>query len=91
MIFKGISLKIDVRGDVVVDQRIKERYLDLQETIRKDSGYQALVREYEILSRQLSGQMEAMTRDQQDAVTDYCGLLIELQWKVLEYALGLKT
>ena len=88
MIFKGYSLKMDVRGGEVVDQKIKERYLDLQESIRKDCDYQALVREYEDRSRRLSEKMESMTREQQDAVTDYCGVLIELQWKVLEHAIS---
>ena len=64
------------------------KILDLQESIRKDCDYQALVREYERLSRQLAGQMVSMTREQQDAVTDYCGVLIELQWKVLERAIS---
>lgn len=71
-----------------MDKKVKERFLDILKTVRKDSAYQALLREYEVLSRQLSGQMISMTREQQDAVTDYCGVLIELQWKVLEHVLS---
>ena len=73
-----------------MEQKVKEEFLELQRTIRKDRVYQMLIREDELIGRKLSGQMASMTREQQDAVTDYCGVLIELQWKVLEHALSLE-
>lgn len=69
-------------------EKKSEQLLDILESVWQEADYQELVREYEIRSVRLIGQLRSMNQPQRDAVMDYCGLLIELHIKILEYALS---
>ena len=63
------------------------RFLEEEEALRKDPEYQALLQEFVRSGETLCRQLAAMNQTQADAVTDYCGLLIELHWTVLSHFL----
>ena len=67
-----------------MDRAIFDRILQSQEDFRSDPEYRCLLQEYEQRNVQLIGQLETMTEKQRSAVLDYCGVLIELQYKMLE-------
>ena len=53
--FKGTLSSKEICS--IMDQKVKEEFLELQRTIREDRAYQMLIREYELIGRKLSGQM----------------------------------
>ena len=63
------------------------RFLEEEEALRKDPEYQALLQEFARSGETLCRQLVTMNQAQADAVTDYCGLLIELNWAVLMHFL----
>lgn len=70
-----------------MDKEKFARFLEREEIIRKDPEYQALLWEFEHRSETLRQQLSTMNQPQADAVTDYCGSLIELHWAVLTHFL----
>ena len=68
-------------------QELTNDVLNLMDIAAKDPEYQQLLREYEIRSATLIRQLTDLSQIQQNAVTDYCGLLIEMHTRLLELAL----
>lgn len=64
--------------------------MDAQDAMKADADYAALFREQELLNARFLQQLSTMTREQQDAVMDDCGLLIELHLRTLKYVLERK-
>lgn len=67
-----------------MDKHIFDKILTAQENLSKKPEYQDLLKEYEILNTRFLQQMETMTAEQQSAVWDYCGMLIEMHIHTLE-------
>lgn len=75
-----------------MDSAMFDRILKAQEKIATDSTHQALWEEYEALNLRLQQQLETMTPEQKEVVTDYFGLVIELHLRTLKAVLeGEKT
>ena len=60
-----------------------QKWLRLQERASHDAHFQRLRAEYALRDRQLKEALKTMTLRQQDAVTDYIGLLIEMHTTLL--------
>ena len=85
MIFKGISLKISVTKEgISMDRRVFEKIVAAQEEFCKKPEYQKILEEHERLHAHFLQQVETMNPEQQSAVWDYCGLLIEMHLHMLE-------
>ena len=84
MLFKGISLKIGVSGGWYMNRTTFNKLLEAQERIATDPTHQALWEEHEALNLRFQQQLETMTPEQQAAVTDYFGLVIELHLRTLK-------
>ena len=85
MIFKGISLKIKHnQGGNTVNKAIFDKILDAQEMLSAKPEYQNLIKEYELRNERFLEQVKTMNPEQQSAVWDYCGMLIEMHLHMLE-------
>ncbi len=78
------------KGGVTVGRDTGKKVLELQEEARKISDFQELVKEYEIRNERMIRICQELTPAQQEGIFDYIGLLIELQNKLLLYALEKK-
>ena len=63
-----------------------EKLLKIQAIAHKDTAFQRLSQEYDLLDSRLQLALKTMDEQQQNAVTDYIGLLIEMHMKLLEIA-----
>lgn len=63
-----------------------EKLLKIQAIAHKDPAFQRLSQEYDLLDSGLQLALQTMDEQQQTAVTDYIGLLIEMHMKLLEIA-----
>ena len=85
MIFKGISLKIKHnQGGDTVNKGIFDKILDAQEMLSAKPEYENLMKEYELRNKRFLEQVKTMNPEQQSAVWDYCGMLIEMHLHTLE-------
>ena len=85
MIFKGISLKLKhYNGGDAVDKAIFDKILDAQEMLSAKPEYENLMKEYELRNKRFLEQVKTMNPEQQSAVWDYCGMLIEMHLHTLE-------
>ena len=64
------------------------KVLDAQEKMFDDPNYQKLLAEHEMLNTRFLRQLDTMNSEQQEAVMDYCGLLIEMHLRTLEFILS---
>ena len=67
-----------------MDKVIFEKILDAQEQLVAKPEYQNLMKEYELRNARFLEQVETMNQEQQAAVWDYCGMLIEMHLHTLE-------
>ena len=67
-----------------MDKAIFEKILEAQERLFAKPEHQNLMEEYELLRVRFLEQVKTMTEEQQSAVWDYCGILIEMHLHTLE-------
>lgn len=69
-----------------MDKTAFKKIWELQESFQTHPEYQQLLAEHERLNAKLLKQLDTMNDSQRNAVLDYCGILIELHLKMLEYS-----
>ena len=57
--------------------------LQIEEALREDPGYQHLMAEHEVLNPRFLAAVEELGQEQQDAIYDYLGLLIQMHTEML--------
>ena len=67
-----------------MDQKCVNKLLELQESLRFDPDYQALQEEHTARNARFLETVNALDRQQQDAIFDYLGVLLEMHNKMLE-------
>ncbi len=67
-----------------MDKTVFEKILTAQEELYKNPEYGDLLAEYEQLQKRFLEQVKTMNKEQQSAVWDYCGMLIEIHLHTLE-------
>ena len=67
-----------------MDKVLFEKILTAQETLYKNPEYKLLLAEYAQLQECFLEQIKTMNKEQQSAVWDYCGMLIEMHLHTLE-------
>ena len=70
-----------------MDKTVFDKIYLLQDQIRNDSAYQQVLAEHERLNAELLNQLDTMNESQRNAVLDYCGVLVEMHLKILEYSI----
>ena len=69
-----------------MDKQATVKLLTVQEALLDDPGYQALLREHEILNARFLETVKALEESQRSAIFDYLGLLTEMHTRQLEQA-----
>ncbi len=69
-----------------MEQSTAHKILDIQEALRSDPAYQALVAEHEIRNARFLKTVEALTESQRSDIFDYLGLIVEMHTRQLEWA-----
>ena len=67
-----------------MNKAIFDKILDAQEMLSAKPEYQNLIKEYELRNERFLEQVKTMNPEQQAAVWDYCGMLIEMHLHTLE-------
>ena len=67
-----------------MNKAIFDKILDAQEMLSAKPEYQNLIKEYELRNERFLEQVKTMNPEQQSAVWDYCGMLIEMHLHTLE-------
>ena len=67
-----------------MNKGIFDKILDAQEMLSVKPEYQNLIKEYELRNERFLEQVKTMNPEQQSAVWDYCGMLIEMHLHMLE-------
>ena len=67
-----------------MDKAIFDKILDAQEMLSAKPEYENLMKEYELRNKRFLEQVKTMNPEQQSAVWDYCGMLIEMHLHTLE-------
>ena len=67
-----------------MDKAIFDKILEAQERLSTKPEYQNLMKEYELRNARFLEQVKTMNQEQQAAVWDYCGMLIEMHLHTLE-------
>ena len=67
-----------------MNKAIFDKILDAQEMLSTKPEYQNLMKEYELRNERFLEQVKTMNPEQQSAVWDYCGMLIEMHLHMLE-------
>jgi len=67
-----------------MDKAVFEKILAAQEELHNSPEYHNLMEEYLRLNERFLQQVQTMTPEQQSAVWDYCGMLIEMCLHTLE-------
>ena len=67
-----------------MNKAIFDKILDAQEMLSVKPEYQNLIKEYELRNERFLEQVKTMNPEQQSAVWDYCGMLIEMHLHTLE-------
>ena len=67
-----------------MDKAIFNIILEAQEELLTNPEYQNLIKEYDALNKRFLEQVRTMNQEQQSAVWDYCGMLIEMHLHTLE-------
>ena len=67
-----------------MNKAIFDKILDAQEMLSVKPEYQNLIKEYELRNERFLEQVKTMNPEQQSAVWDYCGMLIEMHLHMLE-------
>ena len=62
-----------------------EKMWDLQEKMNKDPEYQALSAKREDMNLRFLTALENIEKEQEAAVLDYLGYILEMHYKILEY------
>ena len=68
-----------------MEREVMIRIWDLQEKMREDIEYRELCEKREIMSETFLTTLEGMTREQERAVLEYLGYLLEMHYKTIEY------
>ena len=67
-----------------MDKAVFEKILAAQEELHNSPEHKSLMEEYERLNNRFLQQVQTMTPEQQTAVWDYCGMLIEMHLRTLK-------
>ena len=67
-----------------MDKTIFSKILEVQEELLTNPEYQNLIKEYDALNKRFLEQIGTMNQEQQSAVWDYCGMLIEMHLHTLK-------
>ena len=67
-----------------MDKTVFEKIVAAQEELYNGPEHQKLMEEYDRLQERFLQQVGTMTLEQQSAVWDYCGMLIEMHLHTLE-------
>ena len=70
-----------------MQRNLYSRMLEVQERLFADPEHQRFLAEREAVSRNFLAHLETMTREQQEAVMDYLGAVIELHLRTLKFVL----
>ena len=60
-----------------------DKLLEIEEFMRTDENYQHLMAEYEILNTRFLSLLEELEEPQQDIISDYLGVLIQMHTEML--------
>lgn len=69
-----------------MNKEIALKIAAVQEAAEQDEQYQVLLEEYRILDKRFLDMLPTLTKEQRDAVTDYLGVVFEMQRRQLEIA-----
>ena len=72
-----------------MDQKCVHKLLEMEESIRLDSDYQALLAEHTVRNARFLEIVNALDRQQQDVIFDYLGVILEIHNRMLEFACGI--
>ena len=64
-------------------KQVVDKMLQIEEALREDPGYQHLMAEHEVLNPRFLAAVEKLEKEQQDAIYDYLGLLIQMHTEML--------
>ena len=64
-------------------KQVVDKMLQIEEALREDPGYQHLMAEHEVLNPRFLAAVEELGQEQQDAIYDYLGLLIQMHTEML--------
>ena len=64
-------------------KQVVDKMLQIEEALRQDAGYQHLMAEHEVLNPRFLAAVEELGQEQQDAIYDYLGLLIQMHTEML--------
>ena len=62
-----------------------EKILSIQEALLQDVQYQQVTAEHTVLNARFLETVNALEKQQQDAIFDYLGLILQMHLKMLEY------
>ena len=68
-----------------MNQSTAQKILEVQEALRSDPAYQALVAEHEVRNARFLKTVNALEEPQRDAIFDYLGLIVEMHTRQLEW------
>ena len=66
-----------------MEKQVVDKMLRIEEALRQDAGYQHLMAEHEVLNPRFLAAVEELGQEQQDAIYDYLGLLIQMHTEML--------
>ena len=66
-----------------MEKQVVDKMLQIEEALRQDAGYQHLMAEHEVLNPRFLAAVEELGQEQQDAIYDYLGLLIQMHTEML--------
>ena len=69
-----------------MNREVSDKILSIQEAILQDAQYQQLAAEHTALNARFLEIVNALDKQQQDAIFDYLGLILQMHIKMLEYA-----
>ena len=69
-----------------MEQSTAHKILDIQEALRSDPAYQALIAEHEVRNTRFLETVNALEKSQRAAIYDYLGLIVEIHTRQLEWA-----
>lgn len=69
-----------------MNREVSDKILSIQEALLQDVQYQQVAAEHTVLNARFLETVNALEKQQQDAIFDYLGLILEMHNKMLELA-----
>ena len=63
--------------------RAVDKLLQIEESLRVDEAYQHLMEEHRVLNARFLTALEELSKEQQDVICDYLGLLTQMHTEML--------